>query len=59
MRSAFALYNSSASGFHVLPRKLWLVCIETTDNSSMERKVVFKTKIENFTVYFDHNLNAE
>ena len=32
-----------ASGFHVLPRKLWLVCTGTTDNSSMATKVVSKT----------------
>ena len=59
MRSALALCDSSASGFHVLPRKLWLVCTGTTDNSSMARKVVSKTGIENCTVYFDHILNTE
>ena len=31
----------------------------TTDNSSMARKVVSKTGIENCTVYFDHILNGE
>ena len=40
-------------------RKLWPVCTETTDNSSMARKVVSKTGIENCIVYFDHILNAE
>ena len=38
---------------------LWLVCTGTTDNSSMARKVVSKTGIENCSVYFDHILNAE
>ena len=40
------LCDSSASGFHVLPRKLWLVCTGTTDNSSMAGKVVSKTGTE-------------
>ena len=35
-----ALCDSNASGFHVLPRKLWLVCTGTTDNSSMARKAL-------------------
>ena len=59
MRFPLALYDSSASVFHVLPRKLWLVCIGTTDSSSMARKMASKTGIENCTVYFDHILNAE
>ena len=56
MRSELALCDSSASGFYVL---LWLVCTGATDNSSMARKVVSKTGIENCFVYFDHILNAE
>ena len=59
MRSALALFDSSASGFRVLPRKLWLVCTGTTDNSSLARRVVSKTGTKNCTVYFDHILNAE
>ena len=58
MRSALALCDCSSSEFHVLPR-LWLVCTGKTDNSSMARKVVSKTGIENSTVYFDHILNAK
>ena len=57
MRSALALYDSS--GFHVWPRKLWLVCIGTTDSNSIARKVVSKTGIENCTAHFDDILNAE
>ena len=61
IRSALplALCDSSASGFQVLPRKLWLVYTGTTDNSSMALKVVSKTGIQNSTVCFDHILNAE
>ena len=53
-------FKTSLRVFHVLPRKLWLVCTGTTDNSSMmARKVVSTTGIENCTVYFDQILNAE
>ena len=38
MRSALAV--SDSSGLHVLPRKLWLVCIGTTDNNSIARKAL-------------------
>ena len=55
MRSTLALCDSSA--FHVWSTKLWLVCIETTDNISIS-EVVSKTRIENCTVYFDNILNA-
>ena len=56
MCSALALCDSSARGFHVQPRKLWLVCTGTTDNSFMARKVVSKTGTENCTVYFESRM---
>ena len=56
MRSTLALCDRS--GFHVLPRKLWLECIGKTDNS-IARKAISKTGIENCTVHFNHILNVE
>ena len=58
LRVGALICDCSSSEFHVLPR-LWLVCTGKTDNSSMARKVVSKTGIENSTVYFDHILNAK
>ena len=50
---------ATAVGFYVLPRRLWLVCIGTTDKNSIASKVVSSTGIENCNVHFDHILNSE